>query len=164
MHSRWFLRQSSGRCVFLVTQALKSCPTHADEDIEMEHEPHQHSVRRIVLPSGRKIDVIRFADELDQERGGLHICPECQSQLVQPMSWVEAGASQWHLDLLCPNCDWEGGGVYSQQQVERFEDTLETGVQDILQDLQRLTYANMTTEIDRFSAALRADLILPEDF
>jgi hypothetical protein len=130
----------------------------------MEPEPQQHSVRRIVLPSGRKIDVIRFADELDQEQAGLHVCPECQSPLVQPISWEEAGASQWQLELLCPNCDWEGGGVYNQHQIERFEDTLETGVQEILQDLQRLTYANMTAEIDRFSAALRADLILPEDF
>ena len=130
----------------------------------MEHEPQQHSVRRIVLPSGRKIDVIRFADKLDQKQGGLHVCPECESQLVQPISWEEAEASQWHLELLCPNCEWEGEGVYDQRQIERFEDTLETGVQEILQDLQRLTYANMTAEIDRFSAALSADLILPEDF
>lgn len=130
----------------------------------MEHEPHQHSVRRIVLPSGRKIDVIRFTDQLDQKRDGLHVCPECHSQLVQPISWTEAGASQWQLELQCPNCEWEGGGVYDQQEIERFEDALETGVQDILHDLQRLTYANMTAEVDRFSEALRADLILPEDF
>ncbi|HEY5317154.1 MAG TPA: hypothetical protein VIJ20_04185 [Solirubrobacteraceae bacterium] len=130
----------------------------------MAHEPHQHSVRRIVLPSGRKIDVVRFADQLDRQQDGLQICPECQSHLVQPTSWAEAGASQWQLELYCPNCEWEGGGVYDQQQIEQFEDMLETGVQDILEDLKRLTYANMTTEVDRFSAALRADLILPEDF
>ena len=56
------------------------------------------------------------------------------------------------------------GGVYDQQEIEQYEDTLESGVQDILEDLKRLTYANMTAEVDRFSAALRADLILPEDF
>jgi len=130
----------------------------------MAHEPHQHSVRRIVLPSGRKIDVIRFADQLDQEQGGLHVCRECRSPLVQPVSWSEAEADQWELELHCPNCEWEGGGVYSQQQIEEFEDALETGVQDILEDLKRLTYANMTAEVDRFTTALRADLILPEDF
>jgi hypothetical protein len=34
----------------------------------------------------------------------------------------------------------------------------------MLSDLQRLTKANMAEEIDRFLAALQADLILPEDF
>jgi hypothetical protein len=131
---------------------------------EMANEPHQHSVRRIVLPSGRKIDVIRFADQVDQDHRGLHICPDCESQLVQPISWAEAGDTEWQLELYCPNCEWEGGGVYDQQQIERFEDTLEAGVEDILTDLKRLTHANMTAEVDRFSAALRADLILPEDF
>jgi len=130
----------------------------------MSHHPNQHSVRRIVLPSGRKIDVIRFADHVDEAQTGLHICPECESQLVQPISWAESGANQWQLDLYCPNCDWEGGGVYNQHQIESFEDTLETGVQDILRDLQRLTHANMSSEIARFADALRADLILPEDF
>ena len=55
-------------------------------------------------------------------------------------------------------------GVYDQEQIERFEDTLEDGVQDILRDLQRLTHANMTAEIARFAAALHANVILPEDF
>ncbi|HEY2162110.1 MAG TPA: hypothetical protein VGH24_12445 [Solirubrobacteraceae bacterium] len=117
-----------------------------------------------MLPSGRKIDVIRFADRGEPEPSGLHVCPECQSQLVQPLSWTEAGATRWELALHCPNCDWEGSGVYSQDEIERFEDTLEDGVQEILRDLQRLTHANMTAEIARFSDALHADLILPEDF
>ena len=34
----------------------------------------------------------------------------------------------------------------------------------MLADLQRLAQANMADEIDRFISALRADLILPEDF
>jgi hypothetical protein len=130
----------------------------------MANEPHQHSVRRIVLPSGRKIDVIRFPDQVERDRDGLHVCPDCRSPLVQPISWTEAGETRWQLELYCPNCDWEGAGVYDQQQIERFEDSLEAGVEDILNDLKRLTYANMTAEVDRFSAALRADLILPEDF
>jgi hypothetical protein len=152
--------------VLRATNALKSYSSPADEEIrsKMEPEPHQHSVRRIVLPSGRKIDVIRFPERSGRKQTGLHVCPECQSPLVQPVSWTEAGAGQWQLDLHCPNCDWEGDGVYTQQQIERFEDTLENGVQSILADLKRLTYANMTAEIERFSQALQADLIVPEDF
>ena len=30
----------------------------------MSHQPNEHSVRRIVLPSGRKIDVIRFGADV----------------------------------------------------------------------------------------------------
>ncbi|MEA2198275.1 MAG: hypothetical protein QOJ25_2326 [Solirubrobacteraceae bacterium] len=130
----------------------------------MEPEPRQNSVRRIVLPSGRKIDVIRFPERTTRKQTGLHVCPDCKSHLVQPISWTEAGASRWQLELQCPNCDWEGGDIYTQQQIERFEDALENGVQNILDDLKRLTYANMTDEVERFSAALNADLILPEDF
>lgn len=130
----------------------------------MANEPDQHSVRRIVLPSGRQIDVIRFADQVDRDHCGLHVCPECSSPLVQPISWAEAGEGSWQLELYCPNCEWEGGGVYDQRHIEHFEETLEAGVEDVLCDLKRLTHANMTAEVDRFSAALRADLILPEDF
>jgi hypothetical protein len=130
----------------------------------MEPEPRQNSVRRIVLPSGRKIDVIRFPERTARKQSGLHVCPDCKSQLVQPSSWSEAGTAHWQLELHCPNCDWEGGGVYTQQQIERYEDMLENGVQNILDDLKRLTYANMTDEVERFTAALRADVILPEDF
>jgi hypothetical protein len=34
----------------------------------------------------------------------------------------------------------------------------------MLNDLRRLTQANMAEEIDRLSTALQTDLILPEDF
>lgn len=130
----------------------------------MEPEPRQHSVRRIVLPSGRKIDVVRFPERTGRKHAGLHVCPECESHLVQPVSWTEAAAGHWQLELYCPNCDWAGSGVYDQQQIERFEDMLESGVESILDDLKRLTYANMTADVERFIAALNADFIVPEDF
>jgi hypothetical protein len=34
----------------------------------------------------------------------------------------------------------------------------------MLGDLTRLTQANMVEEVERFAAALRTDLLLPEDF
>ncbi len=66
--------------------------------------------------------------------------------------------------LLCPNCEWSAEGVYSQSEVEDLEDRLEEGLADMLADLQRLAQANMADEVDRFIAALDANLILPEDF
>ena len=131
----------------------------------MEDKAHNHSVHRIVLPGGRKIEVVRFHDRQPAtEHGPLHICPECQCELVQPITWTEASADQWELLLRCPNCDWSIEGVFDQTAVEALEEQLDEGLADMLSDLQRLTQANMAEEIDRFLAALQADLILPEDF
>ena len=48
--------------------------------------------------------------------------------------------------------------------MHELEDQLDEGLADMLRDLQRLTQANMADQIERFVAALHADLILPEDF
>jgi hypothetical protein len=124
-----------------------------------------HSVRRIVLPSGKSIEVVRFDGRSEAPAGGgLHVCQECESDLVQPIEWHATTDDRWDLMLYCPNCDWNCRGVYSHQQVELLEEQLDLGVEAIVRDLQRLTGANMADEIERFAAALEADLILPEDF
>jgi hypothetical protein len=130
----------------------------------MNEKPNQHSVRRIVLPSGRSIEVIRFTDTATPAGGELHICPECSSELVQPLAWGQVSADHWELALYCPNCGHTREGVFDQDDVAKLEQRLDEGIEAILLDLQRLTYANMTDQIDRFAAALHADLILPEDF
>jgi hypothetical protein len=129
----------------------------------MKPNPDHHSIRRIVLPSGRSIEVVRFfLDEVTTR--GLHICPECGSQLVQPIDWTEAPQGFWELTLQCPNCAWSAEGVFDQDQVDALEETLDDGLTEMLSDLRRLTQSNMNEEIERFAAALHADFILPEDF
>jgi hypothetical protein len=129
----------------------------------MNQNPDSHSVRRIVLPSGRSIEVVRFT--LERTRiDGLHVCPECSSHLVQPVQWGETSSGFWELTLQCPNCDWLTDGIFDQDQVDQFEEHLDEGLSDMLNDLRRLTQANMAEEIARFAAALKTDLILPEDF
>jgi hypothetical protein len=129
----------------------------------MSQPPHRHSVRRIVLPSGRTIEIVRFhGDEAPQLR--LHVCPDCRCELVQPIDWSEAPHGLWELLLQCPNCFWSGEGLYTQEQVDTLEEHLDDGLTDMLSDLRRLTQANMSEEIERFASALAADLILPEDF
>jgi hypothetical protein len=129
----------------------------------MNQQPEQPSVRRIVLPSGRSIEVVRWGEQNHATRG-LHVCPECSSELVQPIDWSEAPDDAWNLVLSCPNCDWYTEGLYTQDQVRELEDQLDEGLADMLGDLQRLTQANMADQIDRFVTALYADQILPEDF
>jgi hypothetical protein len=127
------------------------------------HNPDRHTIRRIVLPSGRCLEIIRFAGEAS-ETDGLHICPQCGSHLVQPLDWQEAPQGYWELILHCPNCDWLDEGVFDQDQVDSLEERLDEGLARMLSDLRRLTQSNMAEEIERFTAALQGDLVLPEDF
>jgi ribosomal protein L37AE/L43A len=130
----------------------------------MSQNPHsKHAVRRIVLPSGRTIEVIRFKD-VDADRRELHVCPSCESDLVQPMAWSETPDGRWDLALECPNCGRSESGTFTRLQVEKLEDHLDEGLTEMIADLQRLTQANMAADVDRFVAALVADFILPEDF
>ena len=141
--------------------------------------PGDHQLKRIVLPSGKTIEVVYFdhasfaasaetrgvpverpADE-DRE---LHVCLNCGSHLVYPVQWEEAGSRTWQVTLRCPECEWAEGGVFTQDQCDRFDDELEAGTDALSRDYKRLVTANMSDEIDRFAAALRADAILPSDF
>ncbi len=130
----------------------------------MSHEPKNKSVRRIVLPSGRSIEIVKPAPAVPAPAESLHMCPECESQLVQPLEWGEGQDGSWEMVLKCPNCHWQTEGNYSRDQIDRFEEQLDEGVADMLSDLRRMTQANMAEDVDRFVTALERDLILPEDF
>jgi RNase P subunit RPR2 len=95
---------------------------------------------------------------------GMHACPSCESVLVQPANWHEQGDGNWHVELRCPECDWWGRETYSQAEVDQYDEELDRGGQELIEDLRALTRANMEDEADRFAMALASDSILPEDF
>ncbi len=142
----------------------------------MSHQPdNSHYVRRVVLPSGRAIEVVYFENSAldavqpthpgpDHAVTDLHVCPECEQELVYPMEWEEADDTHWEVQLRCPNCEWERTGIFSQDTVDRFDEELDRGTEALVRDLKRLTRANMEDEVDRFARALAVDAILPEDF
>ena len=70
----------------------------------------------------------------------------------------------WEVSLRCPNCEWRGTGIFTQDAVEQFDEELDRGTDALSRDLRRLSHANMQDEIERFSSALDADHILPDDF
>lgn len=133
---------------------------------------HQHYVRRVVLPSGKTVEVVYFEDLGVPDRPftaqppavDLHVCGACASELVHPVEWEEAGSEHWEVTRRCPNCEWSSTGVHSQECVERFDEQLDLGTEILLGDLKRLVHANMEDEIERFVLALADDLIVPEDF
>ena len=138
-----------------------------------EHTNNGQYVRRVVLPSGRAIEVVYFETLADEAAAAipssgptrdLHLCPCCDRDLVYPVEWEEVSPTHWEVLLRCPNCEWSELGVYDQATVDRFDETLDNGTELLVRDLRRLVQANMEEEAERFAAALDADAILPEDF
>src|SRR5690349_21228813 len=123
---------------------------------------NNHYVRRVVLPSGRTIEVVYFENTADVPPVAptrepavedLHICPECGGHLVYPVEWEEHDEVRWEVELRCPNCEWDSVGVYTQESVDRFDEELDRGTEALIRDLKRLTRANMEDEVERFSRA-----------
>jgi hypothetical protein len=153
---------------------------------EMEsHGEQTHFVKRVVLPSGKTIEVVYFKEaDLPQPAAAkpaeevpaapehppaephqdLQLCIECSSELVYPVQWEESGPENWSVLLHCPNCDIYREGIFSQETVESFDEALDRGADALARDYKRLMRANMADEIERFVGALNSDAILPEDF
>ena len=140
------------------------------------HEEESHYVKRVVLPSGKTIEVVYFKEttELQHEpvmsepvaepRQELQLCIECASGLVYPVQWDEAGTENWNVLLHCPNCDVYREGIFCQDTVELFDEELDRGADALARDYKRLVRANMAEEIESFIGALAAEAVLPEDF
>ena len=139
-----------------------------------EHTNNGQYVRRVVLPSGRAIEVVYFETSADEAAtaipasGGavrdLHLCPCCDRDLVYPIEWDEVSPTHWEVLLRCPNCEWREVDTFDQPTVDRFDEQLDIGTEILLRDLKRLQQANMEDQIDRFVRAVNAGAILPEDF
>ncbi len=97
-------------------------------------------------------------------RDDLQVCPSCSSELVYPVDWEPAEQKRWSVALRCPDCEWNGGGIYGQDVLDRFDEALDRGTEQMLADLKVLARSNMEEQIDRFVAALTANHVLPEDF
>ena len=141
----------------------------------MSQQPSDNGqyVRRVVLPSGRAIEVVYFETLAGEPAAAipapapnrdLHLCPECDRDLVYPVEWEETSPTHWEVLLRCPNCEWSEVDTFDQDTVDRFDEQLDIGTEILIRDLRRLQQANMEHEIDVFVRALDAGAILPEDF
>ena len=134
---------------------------------------------RILLPSGKMIEVVRPADAAAPSSGTNgpvargraavraeepHLCPACDCALVYPVAWMAAPPERWSVDLRCPNCERKETVVLAQDVADRFDEELERGAETMMADLERLALANMADHVDRFVAALGAGAIHPMDF
>jgi hypothetical protein len=97
--------------------------------------------------------------------GGLHVCPRCDSNLVQPTRWEQTDErGRWRLWRRCPDCDWRCEGVHGEREIDAYDRELDIGAEalaDLLKELERESMRNVAAA---FSAALAADLITADDF
>jgi hypothetical protein len=100
-----------------------------------------------------------------QSKTELHVCPECSSDLVQPVAWEQvASGGVWRLWRRCPECEWNGDDVHREASIDDYDEQLDFGTRELAEELRALEQSNMQEAADRFIGALQADLILPEDF
>lgn len=120
--------------------------------------------RRVVLPSGRSVEVLYFDAPAPTTERDLSLCPDCGRDRVLPVRWEEVSGQDWTVTLRCPDCEWHEVGTFSQAVVDRFDAVLDEAADQLAADLRNFTRANMEEQLDRFIGALQADAILPEDF
>ena len=133
---------------------------------EFENSPapdHNQYVRKVTLPSGKTIEVVSFGDARPSAPE-LHRCPDCDCDLVYPVAWEEADRASWVVSLRCPNCEWTATGIFGEDAIQRFDETLDRGTEALVTDLRQLTRANMEEDVERFVRAVSDGHILPEDF
>ena len=138
-----------------------------------------HYVKRVVLPSGKTIEVVYFkeTEACSSTRCRVPSSTPPPSRIRSftcawsatpswstPSTGTRPGPENWNVLLHCPNCDVYREGIFAQDTVEAFDEELDRGGDALARDYKRLMRANMAEEIERFAGALLAGAILPEDF
>jgi hypothetical protein len=96
---------------------------------------------------------------------GLHVCPACDSTLVQPTRWEQtASRGHWRLWRRCPECEWRADGVHGEREIDAYDERLDHGTEVLASKLEELERESMQQLSEAFSTALAADLITAEDF
>ncbi len=137
-------------------------------------------IKRITLPSGKVVEIVYLADPPEPATAvaatvaptppptihvrRIELCPACGGDRVHPLDWHEVDDVRWQLEVRCPDCRWRTSEVFDQSEVERYDDVLSAGTDDLIEVLERVTRENMNEHLERFRRALELDAIEPMDF
>jgi hypothetical protein len=94
-------------------------------------------------------------------------CPLCDSDLVYPTDWRRVDASNWDLELCCPECRTVRAVSLDREAMHSFNVLLYRSSEQLAREAEKLTQecaANDEACCSVFVTALRGDLILPMDF
>lgn len=106
----------------------------------------------------------RASNNPDTSRDGFEICPSCGRDYVQPISWEPDGEARWWMFLRCAECGMSREVSVTNGEAERFEVELHARASIIARAVANIDRERMSSEIDRFVAALQRDLIDATDF
>jgi uncharacterized radical SAM superfamily Fe-S cluster-containing enzyme len=95
---------------------------------------------------------------------GPEICPECYSDLVQPVEACAQNDGSVRLTLRCPECEHVGVSDFSWEAARNFGRAFAAGKALLRAAHTELAKENLLDELDCFVLALAADLIGPDDF
>jgi hypothetical protein len=95
---------------------------------------------------------------------GFRVCPVCALPLLQPTDWAAARAERWWISFECPSCDFVGDELLSATELRALAAALAQGSLELSACLAQLTALNMRAYASRFTAALAAGALLPDDF
>ena len=94
-----------------------------------------------------------------------HVCRVCQRPFVVPLSTFPLISRDGYVvELRCTNCEDSTVALLSEEQMEFLDRELDRQTGRLRHTLAELHLADELERVDRFSAALRAGDILPEDF
>ena len=96
-------------------------------------------------------------------------CPECSSDLMYPHTWgefddEEAVDGRWWVQRHCPNCDLLETGVFTQEQVDSYDISLDDGQELLQRSFEWIRRHRFEEQVESFAAAIKNDQVLPEDF
>ena len=130
-------------------------------------------IERFIFPDGTERDMLVFdtaarpapcpVSPPPGDTRDPHLCPVCGSTLVHPTEWQRIAVAAWRITLRCPNCETVRTGVFDRGQVERLNRALYEGTERLAREAEQLVRHNFEEEVDKFVAALDADLIMPID-
>jgi hypothetical protein len=91
-------------------------------------------------------------------------CPECMRDVVNPVLWHETDDTHWWIRARCGNCGWVREVVASDDEAQRLDRDLQSGMAKIAAALTKLERQRMRADLATLTRALECDLIAPDDF
>ena len=96
---------------------------------------------------------------------GLETCVACGRDFVVPVALLDlVDEGLYLLALHCKNCDRLSTGVHEDAELEALEHANEAAEAEMHAALEIVSIARFIDDLDGFTRALEAGVVLPEDF
>jgi hypothetical protein len=99
------------------------------------------------------------------QSSGLETCVACGRDFVVPVALLDlVDEGLYLLALHCKNCDRLSTGVHEDAELEALEQANEVAEAEMQAALEIVSVARFIDDLDGFTRALEAGVVLPEDF